>query len=553
MKTLTSLLILSTALLSIVAQKASAQEAPLAIFTEIEGKEYLAKAAETARLAAAAKTFEEFKASVFREPFEGGKFIVNGDTPIATEEGLLEFYNKSILMTPPPTTELAVNTVNGKDTIWANNVKNNLTYCVSNTFGANFNTVVTAMAAASNAWGSVANVTLVHAAAEDANCTAGNNNVMFDVRPVNFGQYLARAFFPDDARPARNVLIDDDSFGVTGNLTLAGILRHELGHAIGYRHEHTRPESGTCFEDANWRGVTSYDAFSVMHYPQCNGQGDWSLTLTPRDQSGAACLYGAAAGFNIDPTICTPTAIVGTADIVWQHREGQAHFWPMLNGQRQGGTNIFVPVGGEWTLRGVGDVDGDNTDDIVWQHRNGQVHYWPMKNGVRQGGINIAGPVGGEWRLIGVGDLNGDKTDDIVWQHNNGQMHYWPMKNGARQSGNNIAGPVGFEWSAKTIGDVNGDGTDDIIWQHNSGQVHYWLIQNGQSQSGINIAGPVGGEWSLLAAGDVDADGTDDIIWQHRNGQVHYWPMKNGVRQGGINIAGPVGGEWRLAGAGNVD
>ena len=41
-----------------------------------------------------------------------------------------------------------------------------------------------------------------------------------------------------------------------------------------------------------------------MHYPQCNGKGDWALTLTAIDKSGAACIYGAAPGFIIDPNIC---------------------------------------------------------------------------------------------------------------------------------------------------------------------------------------------------------------------------------------------------------
>ena len=47
---------------------------------------------------------------------------------------------------------------------------------------------------------------------------------------------------------------------------------------------------------------------------------------------------------------------------------GQVHYWPMLNGQRQGGIDIATPVGPDWTLRGVGDMNGDGTDDIVWQH-----------------------------------------------------------------------------------------------------------------------------------------------------------------------------------------
>ena len=100
--------------------------------------------------------------------------------------------------------------------------------------------------------------------------------------------------------------MDNSSFGLdpNGTLSLQGILRHELGHTLGFRHEHTRPDSGTCFEDNNWRPLTSYDAFSVMHYPQCNGQGDWSLTLTNIDQNGSACLYGSAQGFTIDSSIC---------------------------------------------------------------------------------------------------------------------------------------------------------------------------------------------------------------------------------------------------------
>ncbi len=276
-----------------------------------QGKQILSDNAKQKRDEWKTKTFEEFKAQTYKEPFEGGKYIVNGDTPILNEKLLQEFFETQIKepinSDGRPRVKLTVHQVNGQDAVWNSIEKRQLTYCVSKTFGTNYNQMVSDMQSAGGAWEAVAAIDFIHVAGEDDSCTASNPNVVFDVRPVNVnGQYLARAFFPDEPRSTRNVLVDNSSFQLdpNGKLSLQGILRHELGHTIGFRHEHTRPDSGACFEDNNWRPLTSYDAFSVMHYPQCNGKGDWSLTLTNIDKSGAACLYGPAQGFTIDASIC---------------------------------------------------------------------------------------------------------------------------------------------------------------------------------------------------------------------------------------------------------
>ena len=254
------------------------------------------------------KSFEEFERTVYKEPFEGGKYIVNGDTPIPNRKQLEEFFETRVKKPGGQLKGLIVHQEGGQDMVWNNAEKQNISYCVSRSFGSRYSKVVADMAAAGNAWEQVAAVNFMHMASHDNSCTANNQNVVFDVNPIDAnGEFLARAFFPNEPRSGRNVLIEDSSFDLdpNGTLQLIGVLRHELGHTLGFRHEHTRPESGACFEDQNWRPLTNYDRFSVMHYPQCNGGGDRTLALTSIDKEGAACLYGAAPGFH--PSLC-PTS-----------------------------------------------------------------------------------------------------------------------------------------------------------------------------------------------------------------------------------------------------
>ena len=251
-------------------------------------------------------SFEGWVASLYQEPGTG-LYIVDWDVPVSDYNELRSYYDRIY-----NGGSLTVHTENGVDVIWDDTQKHELTYCISNSFGDRKQQVIDAMAAATDGWMAAADLTYTYVPAQDGSCTAQNNSVLFDVNPVNSGQYVARAFFPNQPRDQRNVLIDDMAFEIDDPIfTLEGVLEHELGHSLGFRHEHVRADIFDIpFEnwlscvlegilDSNYRPVTEYDSASVMHYPQCGGTG--TLSITELDIAGARAIYGAPGGAQPDP------------------------------------------------------------------------------------------------------------------------------------------------------------------------------------------------------------------------------------------------------------
>lgn len=192
-------------------------------------------------------------------------------------------------------TELTAIERDGKPVRWEPG--RTLTYCVlKRTFESedNYHSVVDFMMEAAASWEQICGVSFGYLPNFDDSADLSPDGVLFPVREISVeSKMLASAFFPIDASFRRRLLINRLKYYDTA-FSKVGVLRHELGHILGFRHEHIRsgaPAACPGESEAQTIPLTAYDPNSVMHY-YCGGKGDPELKFTQFDIDGARSLYG---------------------------------------------------------------------------------------------------------------------------------------------------------------------------------------------------------------------------------------------------------------------
>lgn len=260
--------------------------------------------------------WEAFKQSAIKIADHPDRYLFGGDMVAVGEAGLRREFERYFGHraaaggdgTGTTSSDLTVDQSGGVnillDTTYGDSTggRYNLTYCIQrSTFTtAQLTALQPALDLAQDSWNGLVNVAFRHESAQDANCGSGNASVFFNVRRVSAGDFFASSFFPRDVRAARELLVDDSAFTTTANgRDLQGILRHEHGHMLGFRHEHIWisgcTTEGTADDFGTAVHVTPYDENSIMHYPQCRTSGGGGYRQTKLDYEGSIGLYGLAA------------------------------------------------------------------------------------------------------------------------------------------------------------------------------------------------------------------------------------------------------------------
>ncbi|HLO55542.1 MAG TPA: M57 family metalloprotease [Saprospiraceae bacterium] len=164
---------------------------------------------------------------------------------------------------------------------------------------SNYDLVVKEMINATNDWMKVCNIKFEHVPEHDNtefDLESNSEDIIFIVRQLNVNaDFIAKAFFPIDPIYNRNLLLNPSFFVTDYNKT--GILRHELGHILGFRHEHIWSKESSCpGENIIQEGLgaiqySEYDPYSVMHYPCGINRNNKELELTEFDKQAARRIY----------------------------------------------------------------------------------------------------------------------------------------------------------------------------------------------------------------------------------------------------------------------
>lgn len=258
-----------------------------------------------------------------------------------------------------------------------------------------------------------------------------------------------------------------------GNAVLVPWVRNELDSAGGV-------ERGTLFAKV----ITPREGMGEVFWQKTDGKVvSWFLNGT--DFQGALSLAQRLPEWRL---VAQPDLNGdGDKDLLWQHQDGRLSIWYMndVTFVRAASLRSTNP---KWIVAGTGDFNNDNAVDIVFRNANGTSAIWFMNdtNFLSASLLADGRAVTVGWTLRAVGDMDGDPTPDLLWQHADGRIALWTM-DGTALSKSTALPKTGTPWIVAGIADFNADDKSDILFQNRDGRSRVWLMDGTNVLSFVNL------------------------------------------------------------------
>ncbi|KIG16896.1 hypothetical protein DB30_04058 [Enhygromyxa salina] len=308
--------------------------------------------------------WDEF-VEAYANPWPGG-WLIDGDQFVTTQQ-LRDIHE--VLTHDPKSSETRLLALNDAifDEVWSEPRKLELTWCVGVVFPQpndedaaekhqeRYERILRGMERGTKAWERATGVNFVHLSEFDdpaggigsGSCQPGQNNVHFRVRMGVSNECSGPCagvtnatpiteFDPDWAGPdnpggfERELLFGPRAVDSEQEMQITA--RHELGHVLGFAHEHLAFEQDVCNEFTVWRSLTPPDPKSVMANDTCPGAAKDQPRLSGFDRLGAFYQYSRARR---NPLMMGGASLVHDYAYDGSERPGIAWFTPLDNAIQQ--------------------------------------------------------------------------------------------------------------------------------------------------------------------------------------------------------------------------